>query len=60
MMSGLRSSSELSVVYGGVMRPASIDCCCVIITFGGGGGGGVPSNVPSTQLPRKTGDVRVA
>lgn len=28
-MSGLRSSSELSViVYGGVMRPASSDCCC--------------------------------
>ena len=42
-MSGLRSSSELSViVYGGVMRPASIDCCLamlMLIPVDGGGGG---------------------
>ena len=40
-MSGLRSSNELSVVYGGVIRPVSIDCCAIIMFGGGGGGGGV-------------------
>lgn len=40
IISGLRRSKELSVVYGGVMSPALIDCCCVINMFGGGGGGG--------------------
>ena len=54
-MSGLRSSNELSVVYGGVIRPVSIDCCAIIIFGGGGGGGGVCDDgggSPTGQLRR--------
>ena len=41
IMSGLRRSSELSVVYGGVISPGSMPLDDDASKIGGGGGGGV-------------------
>jgi len=40
IMSGLRRSSELSVVYGGVISPGSMPFADDVNEVGGGGGGG--------------------
>ncbi len=55
----LRCSSSCSrTVFGFVAAPFVLSSS--VGTFGSGGGGGVLRNVVRTNLPRKTGDVRVA